>query len=419
MAVFLLLAAIMLIGALIVVLGPLLRGRGSTAGAATEARRLLDALNAARDNGILSDGEYATKRSELGDRLLGALNAQPAPRPRSTMIAALGVALLLPAAAILLYRAIGEPAAINGVATASEAADAPTDHTQNMDEAIGKLAGKLKQNPQDPEGWALLGRAYEATAHFDQALDALKHAVDLAPDDADIRIAYAEVLALTTPDRKIRGEPRSLIESAMKTSPDNERGLWLLGIGEYQEKHFDAAIALWKRLIAVLPKESPTIASVQKEIAKAEATRDGKPPPPDDDAANTAQTDDATPAPPATSDAGGPHLTVNVTLDAKLKSRIAPTDVLFIYAKAANGPPMPLAIQRMTAASLPASVTLTDGMGMMPTMKLSQFPQVIVGARVSKSGNAIAQTGDLQVVSKPIDVRSAEPVSLTIDQVVP
>jgi cytochrome c-type biogenesis protein CcmH len=419
MAVFMLLAAIMLIGALLVVLGPLLRGRSSTAGAATEARRLLDALNAARENGILTHAEYAAKRSELGDRLLGALNAQPAPRPRSTMIAALAVALLLPAAAILLYRSIGEPAAINGVVTAP-AEDTPADHSQNMDQAIAKLADKLKQNPQDAEGWALLGRAYEATAHFDQALDALKHAVDLAPDDADIRIAYAEVLALSTPDRKIQGAPRTLIEAAMKTSPDNERGLWLLGIGEYQEKHFDAAIGLWKRLIAVLPKDSPTIASVQKEIAKAEAARDGKEPPRDDDAADTAQADEAPPTPAAgASDANGPHLIVNVTLDAKLKSRIAPTDVLFIYAKAANGPPMPLAIQRMTAANLPATVTLTDNMGMMPTMKLSQFPQVIVGARVSKSGNAIAQSGDLQVVSKPIDVHSADPVALTIDQVVP
>jgi cytochrome c-type biogenesis protein CcmH len=418
MAVFLLLAAIMLIGALMVVLTPLLRGRVASAGASTEARRLLDALNAARDNGILTEVEYNAKRAELADRLLGTLNAPAPQRSRSTVYAALIVALLMPATAILLYRAIGEPAAINGVATATTSNDAaPSDHNQNMDQAIAKLADKLKQNPEDAEGWALLGRAYEATAHFDQALDALKHAKDLAPDDADIRIAYAEVLALSTPSRKIDGEPRTLIESAMKISPDNERGLWLLGIGEYQEKHFDAAIKLWNRLIAVLPKDSQTIASVQREIAKAEAARDGKEPPPDDEAADTAQTEQA--APPATADANGPHITVKVTLDAKLKAQIAPTDTLFIYAKAAGGPPMPLAIQRMTAANLPATVTLTDGMGMMPSMKLSQFPQVIVGARVSKSGNAIAQSGDLQVVSKPFDVHSTDPVSLTIDQVVP
>ncbi|HEX3894768.1 MAG TPA: c-type cytochrome biogenesis protein CcmI [Rudaea sp.] len=415
MVAFLFVAAIMLVAALVFVLTPLLRGRNSAGNAANDARRLLDALNAARDNGILTETEYTAKRAELGDRLLGTLNSPPAQRSRSTMYAALGVALLLPCAAILLYRMIGEPGAVDG--TAQTVPDQPpADHSQNMDQAIAKLAEKLKQNPQDAEGWTLLGRAYEATEHFDEARDALKHAIDLAPNDADVTIAYAEVLALSTPERRIEGEPRRLIETAMKTSPDNERGLWLLGISEYQQKKYDAAIALWNRLIGVLPKDSKTIASVKQEIAKAEAARDGKAPPPEEQVADAAADDAAL---PSADDASGPHLVVNVVIDPKLKDKLAPSDVLFVYAKAANGPPMPLAIQRMTADKLPTTVTLTDGMGMMPTMKLSQFPQVIVGARVSKSGNAIAQSGDLQVVSKPMDVHTTNPVALTIDQVVP
>ena len=92
---------------------------------------------------------------------------------------------------------------------------------------------------------------------------------------------------------------------------------------------------------------------------------------------------------------------------------------MFVYAKAASGPPMPLAVQRLRVEQLPATVTLTDGMGMLPNMKLSQFPQVIVGARISKSGNAIAQSGDLQTLSKPLAVASTAPIALTIDQTVP
>ena len=180
MMAFLFVAAIMLVAALIFVLTPLLRGRDSAGGAAQEARRLLDALNAARDNGILTDEEYATKRAELGDRLLGALNAPTVQRSRSVMYAALGVALLMPCAAILIYRIVGEPGAVDG--TAQMVSDQPpADHSQNMDQAIAKLAEKLKQNPQDAEGWTLLGRAYEATEHFEQARDALKRATDLAP----------------------------------------------------------------------------------------------------------------------------------------------------------------------------------------------------------------------------------------------
>jgi cytochrome c-type biogenesis protein CcmH len=414
MTLFIFVAGIMLVAALIFVLTPMLRG-GAAPDPAKEARRLLEALNAARANGILTDAEYTAKRTELGDRLLGSLNAPTAQRPRSTMYAALGVALLLPALAILLYRMVGEPGAVDGSAK-TVADQPPADHSQNMDQAIEKLAEKLKQNPQDAEGWTLLGRAYEATEHFEQARDALKHATDIAPENPDITIAYAEVLALSTPERRIEGEPRRLIETAMKTSPDNERGLWLLGIGEYQQKKYDAAIALWNRLIGVLPKDSKTIASVKREIAKAEAERDGKAPPPDEEMADAS--DDQSPA-PSTGEVSGPHLVVSVALDPKLKEKLAPSDVLFVYAKAANGPPMPLAIQRMTADKLPATVTLTDDMGMMPTMKLSQFPQVIVGARISKSGNATAQSGDLQVVSKPMDVHTSDPIALTINQVVP
>ena len=290
MVAFFFVAAIMLIAALIFVLTPLLRAPRFRRWRCAQARRLLDALNAARDNGILTDAEYAAKRAELGDRLLGALDAPPAQRSRSVMYAALGVALLMPCAAILIYRIVGEPGAVDGT-TQMVSDQPPADHSQNMDQAIAKLADKLKQNPQDAEGWTLLGRAYEATEHFEQARDALKHATDLAPNDPDMTIAYAEVLALSTPDRRIEGEPRRLIESAMKTSPDNERGLWLLGISEYQQKKYDAAIALWNRLIGVLPKDSKTIASVKQEIAKAEAARDGKAPPPEEEIADTAPDD--------------------------------------------------------------------------------------------------------------------------------
>ena len=108
-----------------------------------------------------------------------------------------------------------------------------------------------------------------------------------------------------------------------------------------------------------------------------------------------------------------------MTLDPKLKDKVGANDVLYVFAKAVGGPPMPLAIARLTAAQLPAKVTLTDGMGMLPTMKLSQFPQVIVGARISKSGNAIAQSGDLQTLSAPLPTTRTEPLALTIDQVVP
>jgi len=325
-------------------------------------------------------------------------------------VAAFAIALLLPATAMLLYRGLGAPSALDPAALT-----APADHSQNMEQAIAGLAAKLAQNPDDVEGWSLLGRAYEANERFAEARDALKRAHELARDDPDITVAYAEALALATETHRIEGEPRALIDAVLKSKPDNQRGLWLLGISEYQAKHYDAAVSAWKRLLDVLPKDSDIAPSVQHEIAQAESERDGREPP--EGIGSASATPPSTSAPVAAE--AGPHLLVEVALDAKLKDKLAPGDTLFVYAKAANGPPMPLAIQRMPAGKLPVAVTLTDGMGMLPNMKLSQFPQVIIGARVSKSGNAIAQSGDLQALTPALPVATDKPIKLTIDQIVP
>lgn len=415
MPAFILLAALMLATALAFVLMPLLRGRHS-GGSASDARRLLALLDESHKSGILSDAEYAAKRAELGERLLGALDAPTSPRRGYPV--AIAIALLLPLAAIVLYRIVGTPAAL--VPGAKTAEQAPADHGADMEQAIAKLADKLKQNPDDAEGWTLLGRAYEATQRFEQARDALKHAYDLAKGDPDVAVAYAEALALSSPTRRIEGEPRQILDAALKAAPDNQRGLWLLGISEYQGKQYDTAIATWKHLIAILPKDSDIGPSVQQQIARAEAERDGKPLPAEEPREANAAASEASTAPvPESASENGAQLHVEVALDPKLAGKLAPGDVLFVYAKAASGPPMPLAIQRMDAGKLPVKVTLTDGMGMLPSMKLSQFPQVVIGARVSKSGNAMPQSGDLQVLSPPIAVTTTTPIRLTIDSVVP
>ena len=406
MALFLVLAALMLAAALAFVLPTLLRAAPREPH--KQAQNKLRALDEAYAAGILDDAEYATKRAALDAEPLKA-KATPASRARSTRIATFSIALLLPAAAVLLYLDVGTPQALDPAALS-----APVDHGQNMDQAIAGLAAKLQQNPNDAEGWGLLGRAYETMQRFAEARDALAHAHALVPDDADATVAYAEALALATQSRRIEGEPRSLIEGVLKKTPDNQRGLWLLGIGDYQQGQYDAAIATWKHLIELLPKDSDILPSVQEQIARAEAARDGREPP----VQGAVPEQQAAASTTATAETGA-HLQVEVALDAKLADRLAPNDVLFVYAKAANGPPMPLAIQRMPASKLPVSVMLTDGMGMLPNMKLSQFPQVVVGARVSKSGDAIAHSGDLQTVSVPLSVSMKTPVKLTIDQVVP
>jgi len=423
-AFFMLLAALMLIVALALVLPPLLRGGSLASDPAAAARRRMKVLQEALDTGVLSKKEFAAKKAELGSQLPGTLDS-PAPRSRSAFVAAVTVALLLPAGAIVMYRIVGEPRALDPASIPPPAAQAPTEHAgQDMDQAIAKLAEKLKQNPDDVAGWTLLGRAYLETEHFSEARDALKHAHDLAPNEPDVNVAYAEAMTLSGASHRIDGEAKALIDAALKADPQNQRGLWLLGVSAYQDRDYNGAIGTWNRLLALLPADSTVVQSVKTQIARAEAERDGREPPAEGapaaaSADSTASRVPAQPASGAAPGADGPHLTVKVALDAKLTAKAAPGDTVFVYAKAASGPPMPLAVQRLRVEQLPATVTLTDGMGMLPNMKLSQFPQVIVGARISKSGNAIAQSGDLQTASKALDVKSTTPIELTIDQTVP
>lgn len=402
---FILLAAFMLLAALTFLARPLWRSAQARAPAHV---RQLEALRQALDAGVISADEYATKRAQLDS--LPSTTDTPA-RSRTAFIALLGVLLLVPAAAVGLYALLGEPRALDPANLVRSESPASGEHGPDMEQAVAGLAAKLKNNPDDIEGWMLLGRAYKSTQRFAEAREALKNAYERDKDNPDVQVEYAEALALATESHRLDGEPRHLLEQALVTTPTHERALWLLGIADFQEQRWTDAIAHWQKLEAVLPPDSKVLESVREQIAQARA-KAGLP----------AATADASPAIAATkpeastaTDAG-PHLTVKVTLAPALAAKVSPGDTLFVFAKAAGGPPMPLAVQRLSASALPATVVLSDGMGMMPNLKLSQFPQVIVGARISKSGNAVAQSGDLQTVSAPLDVQRTEPVDLTIDQ---
>ena len=413
MATFVICAALMIAVALAFVLVPLLRHRA--AGVDPAARRLR-ALDEALAAGVIDADEHARKRTTIVSPAASDTFASPS---RAAFAALLLVALLLPASALLLYRLVGAPQALDPASVAT-----PAEHGPDMEKAIGALAGRLAQQPDDAEGWSLLARAYQATGRAQESLDAYRRAHELAKDNPAITVEYAQALAVAAPDHRIQGESRDLLEGVLKADPDNQRALWLLGISDYQAGDYDSAITRWNTLLPLLQANSDVAASVKQQIAEAEAKRDGREvassrAPEQGIAASSAPTaDNADPA-SGTAVANAPKLTVQVALDPKLAGKLDADATLFVFARAANGPPMPLAIQRLKAAQLPLTVTLDESMGMLPNMKLSMFPQVVIGARVSKSGNALPQSGDLQVLSAPLDVDRGEPIELTINQIVP
>ncbi len=416
MTVFLLLAALMIGAALAFIAIPLLR-HARSAPVQDASQRRLRALDAALAEGVIDADEHAAKRRAL---LTDATT--PARPPRAAFVSLLLSAALLPALSIALYRWIGTPEALNPANLVTQSPAAGGDRAPDLEKAIDMLVERLKQQPDDIEGWSLLARAYQALGRGPESLDAYRRAHALAKDNATLAVEYAQALAMSSPERRIDGEARSLLDGALALEPQNQRALWLLGISDYQAGQYDAAIARWKVLLPLLDPASDVARSVQAQIADAEAKRDGKPAPMPAAAdrgavaASTAPPDDAT---TGDATANAPKLTVSVSLAPALKDKLDPDATLFVFARAASGPPMPLAIHKLKAGQLPITVTLDDGMAMMPNMKLSSFGQVVVGARVSRSGNATPQSGDLQTASAPVDVKRKEPIALTIDQVVP
>jgi cytochrome c-type biogenesis protein CcmH len=347
-------ALFMTIAAVALVASPLLRAKFKSERRLDEWRLQLRSLIEANSAGSLESAGYAAQRAAIGEALLEYIGSEPT-RAAPTLYAALAVTILVPLAAFGGYKWIGaapDAAPDMRVQDSSPQAAMPVDHGADMQAAIARLADKLRQNPDDAQGWALLGRTYKATQHYPEARDAFKRAVDAAPGDAGLEREFA---AAETPD-----------------------------VGP-----------------AELAEAEPQQCDVPEFNAQGSTT-----------SASSACTE--TSAPPHNST----RITVKVALAPKLKAKVLPGDTLFVFAKAVQGPATPLAIARLTAAQLPASVTLTDAMSMLPNMTLSKFSQIVLGARISKSGTAIARSGDLQTLSAAVSSSQAEPIQLTIDRTV-
>jgi cytochrome c-type biogenesis protein CcmH len=406
---FWLLAGLMSVLALAFVLPPLWRRQHADPQAADAARRIR-ALDEARASGVLSEDEYRAKRAALGNAPLPPVAAGHG-RPWAAIVV---IALAVPVGAWLLYSTLGEPAALDPAAlttprpTAMDTAGAPPD----MEQAVAGLAERLRAEPDNLDGWLLLGRAYKTMERFEPARAALEQAWRLAPQDPDVMVEYAEALALAAPGRRFDGQSLQLLQEAMAMQPEHQRGMWLLGISAMQAGDPIAAIGHWERLQALIGDDGEARDSLQQQIdaARVQAGLGGEP-------AVAAQPPPAAPTPVA-ANGTAPRLTVEVDISPALRASLRPTDVLFVYARAPEGSRMPLAIQRMPAAQLPTTVVLDDSTSMMPQLTLSSLPEVVVGARVSRSGQAGAQSGDMETQSEPVATSRREPLRLTIDRVI-
>ena len=404
MTAFVVLGAVLIAGALLFVVPPLLR-RGLRTGETRDAvnvavyRDQLRELEADLRAGTLAPDQHEKARGEIEARLLADVGKGDAPShpQRHTRAAALALGLAVPICALAVYVAVGNPRAL--LPQAAEGANAHGVSAQQFETMVARLAARLKENPEDPEGWMMLGRSYAVLGRFDESSQAYAKAAARTPGDAQLLADYADALAMAH-GKTLEGEPERILVRALAIDPNNVKALLLAGTAAFNRNDGAAAVRHWERVLGLLPAESDMVQRVQASIAEARSLG-GSP---------GGKTQIAKPAQAP----GGGRVSGVVTLAPQLAGKVAPGDTVFIFARAAEGPRMPLAILRKRASDLPVLFSLDDSMAMAPQMKLSAFPRVVIGARVSKSANASPQPGDLQGLSPAVKV-GAKSVAVMID----
>lgn len=370
MTTFWLAAAVLLLAALALLLIPVLRGQRAQAeedrtalNVALYQERIAE-LDAQYAAGALDSAQREHGRSEAARELLadtekGGLQTRHA----LGRWLPLALSLLLPVVAAGLYLQWGASGAL---ALRQDMAQAP----QTLEEAVARLEATVKAQPDNAEAWYFLGRSYMSQQRPQQAASAFARAVDKAGRHPELLAQWAQALYFAG-NQRLSDEIRQLGEEVLAQDPQEVTVLGLFGVAAFEEQRFADAIEYWSRLAALLASNDPSRAAIEGGIARARE--------------ELAARGEAVPEPAVA--AAPVALKVRVSLAAELADQVQPGDTVFVFARAASGPPMPLAAKRLTVADLPAEVSLSDSDAMMPQLKLSNFPEVQLVARISRAGS--------------------------------
>ena len=421
MTTFVIVAALLVAVALAWLLPPLIRRE---TGALTRDRvqmnlgllrdQLAD-LDTDRARDALSAEQYAESKAELERRVLEETEteARAAAAPTGGRVTAVLVAAGVPVAAVLLYLVLGDPGALDlqSRIAAVEHTKQPTQ--QDIETMLTRLAERLEKEPDNADGWAMLARSYYVLQRYPEAVRAYERLVKLVPQEPSVLVDYADALAMRD-GRKISGRPLELVQLALKLDPAQAKALAMAGTEAFDRKDYRGAVEYWEKLSAQIPADSEMGKNILGSIAEARA-RGGLGDVPPVATAQGAPKASAAPTAPTTAAAS---VQGTVRLDPAVAARAAPSDTVFVFARASEGPRMPLAVFKLQAKDLPAKFTLDDSLAMAPQFRLSNFKNVLVNARVSKSGSANPSAGDLEGKGIAVGL-GARDVVVTIDRVVP
>ncbi len=299
------------------------------------------------------------------------------------------LAVVFPLAAGVLYLSLGTPAAID---PANRAPVAQQQQAPSMQEMVARINQHLEEEPNDPTAWFMLGRAHLNMGQYKDAEKALRKSFEIDENNIDVTIRLADAIGLNQ-NGSLLGEPSELLKSALEKAPDHPQGLWLYGMAQNESGDHAGAVSTWTRLLPLLGADEQAASEVGQLIASARSQLGASNTEGASSAAAVSESTQGADTPKA--DTANVALTVEVDVKEGFADGLPADTALFVYAKAVSGPPMPLAVVKHQLSDLPLTVTLSDAQAMIPNMKISAFDKVIVGARISKTGNPIAQAGDL------------------------
>lgn len=369
----------------------------------------------------LTPEQQAQAQQELDKTLAQDLDsgAKPTNQVRARW-ASVAVAIAIPAVAIGWYWKQGAwhllmpPPVI--------ARHQPGERASDFDKMVDKLAARLEREPGDEQGWRMLARSYMYMKSYAKAAQVFDKLVALVgKQEPELLTDYAQALVLSN-NGMFSEKATTLLKSVLALAPDYQQALWLSGLAAVQEKAYQAAIDYWQRLLQQTPPPPPKvktmleqhIADARRQMGQGEEAIAPVTP----EKTVTLTDNDSTPSEPVEA-AKTVQIEVHVTLAEALQEQVKPGDTLFVYARATQGSHRPLAIVKKSASELPITVVLDDSMAMTPSMKLSSFKEVMILARVSSSGSAKLQSGDLQGKVSPVILGKQDKIVVTIDQIAP
>lgn len=358
------------------------------------------------ENGLLGGIEAKKVKEELQLTLLNQDDSKQKSTIKtvtnSSAITAIILLIITPVFVIGLYKHLGQPELIEKAALLSDFhnANSKEEKQASIEKMLNQLEQRMINEPDDVDGWLMLTNSYSALERYPQALRAVDNLYRLRSDDPTVMFRYADILSMVN-NGVLAGRPTELINEALKIDPENTNGLWLAGLAANERGDNEDAISYWQRLLPKLEEGSKSQQQIKQYIQMAGlATAAGQ---------NEI----------SISKAKQEHkIQVNVSLSPDLMNEVNSEDAVFIYAQAINGPPIPIAVIRKKAGDLPLLATLDDSLAMMPSNKLSDHTQVKLSARISKSGNAIAETGDLIGTLDNVQTDINETINLNIDRLI-